>query len=198
MQRNSSLAVTLRASVLERSPVVVGTAVVVSVLLNGAFSWANTTLSIPLFLDTMFTCGVAAVFGPLAGAATGVLTNLFEELLYGNEGTYWVFGIVNGASGLIVGILAAKGLFYSAAHLVIAVLLLTLTNAILGATIVGMLFGGTSGIEVDYIAKGLMLADRSVWWAAFIARIPTNLVDKAISVMVGYVMYRAAFVHLRD
>ena len=198
MQRNSSFAITLRASVLERSPAVVGSAVVVSVLLNGAFSWVNTTLSIPLFLDTMFTCGMGAVFGPVAGAATGVLTNLFEEVLYGNEGTYWVFGIVNGATGVIVGVLAVKGLFYSAAHLVIAVLLITLANAVLGATIVVTLFGGTSGIEVDHIAKGLMLADKSVWWAAFIARIPTNLVDKAISVMVGYMFYRAAFVHVRD
>ncbi|MFO8063968.1 MAG: ECF transporter S component [Spirochaetota bacterium] len=198
MQRISPVAVTLRASILERSPAVVASAVLVAVFLNGAFSWVNTELSIPLFLDAMFTCGVAAVFGPLAGGVTGILTNLFEEVMYGMPGTVWPFGIVNGAIGVIVGLLAAKGLFYSATHLVIAVLLLTLSSAMLGALIVGMLLGGASGAEVDYIAKGLMLADKPILWAVFLARIPANLVDKAISVVVGYMIYRAAFVHARD
>ena len=198
MQRTDPSLVTLRALVLERSTFVVVAAVFLGILLNGLTSWVNTILSIPLFLDTIFTLAVGAVLGPLPGALTGFGTNLFHEVIFGFPGTSWPFGIVNAASGVIVGLLAAAGKFHTGIHLVFAVLLLTIANAFLGALVAVLAFGGSTGIEIDYIVMGLLLTGKPVLWAAFLARIPANVVDKAISVLVAYWVYRTAFLHAHD
>jgi energy-coupling factor transport system substrate-specific component len=198
MQRSDPAIVTLRALILERSAVVVIVAVLLGILLNGLTSWLNTIFSIPLFLDTIFTLAVGAVFGPVAGAITGLGTGLFHEVIYDFSGTYWPFGVVNAASGIIVGLLAAAGKFHTGLHLVFAVLLLTLANAFLGSLVAVLAFGGATGIEIDYIVMGLLLTGKPVLWAAFLARIPANVVDKALSVLVAYWVYRIAFLHSRD
>jgi energy-coupling factor transport system substrate-specific component len=198
MQRSDPAIVTLRALILERSAVVVIVAVLLGILLNGLTSWLNTIFSIPLFLDTIFTLAVGAVFGPVAGAITGLGTSLFHEVIYDFSGTYWPFGVVNAASGIIVGLLAAAGKFHTGLHLVFAVLLLTLANAFLGSLVAVLAFGGATGIEIDYIVMGLLLTGKPVLWAAFLARIPANVVDKALSVLVAYWVYRIAFLHSRD
>lgn len=198
MQRSSESVVTLRARVLERSTLTVVTAILLGILGNGLFSWINTTLSIPLFLDSIFTVTVAALFGPIAGVLTGVLSNLFQEFIFGLTGTNWQFGVVNGASGLIVGLLSRGGLFRTGAHAVIAVVLLTVANALLGAIVAIVVFGGATGVDVDYISMGLMLTGWDVFWAAFLARVPVNLADKGIAVVVAFAIYRVAFVHADD
>jgi len=198
MQRSSHSVVTLRARILERSIFTVVTAILLGILGNGVFSWINTALSIPLFLDTIFTVTVAALFGPVAGVVTGFMSNIFQEFVFGWDGTNWQFGFVNAASGLIVGLLSRGGLFRTGAHAVIAVVLLTVANALLGAIVAIVVFGGATGIDVDYISMGLMLTGWDVFWAAFLARIPVNLADKGIAVVIGFAIYRAAFVRADD
>lgn len=198
MHRTDSSVIMLRAWVLERSPAVVGVSVVVAILLNGLTSWVSTALSAPLFLDSIFTLVAAVIFGPVVGAITGMGSNLFQELIFGLTGTNWQFGVVNAASGIIMGVLASRGLFRSGAHIVIATLVLTLSNAFLGTLVALFVFGGATGIEVDYISMGLLLTGKSMFWAAFLARVPVNLVDKAISVIVAFYAYRAVFVHADD
>lgn len=198
MQRKHSALVGARALVLERSvPLALG-AIIASILLNGALSFVNTALSVPLFLDTIGTCIVGALFGPIAGGLAGVGTNLFMEVIYGFEGVYWLFGIVNGATGVIVGLLVAKGLFRTAGHLAAAIALIAAVNAALGAFFATVAFGGSTGTEVDFIATGLLLTGKPMMWAAFLARVPVNLVDKAVAVIAAYAAYRAVFLHNRD
>jgi energy-coupling factor transport system substrate-specific component len=198
MQRRASSLVTLRARILERSSLVVAVAVLGGVLVNGFLNLANTALSLPLFLDAIGTAVVAVLFGPVAGAVTGIGSNLFQEVLYGFPGAHWQFGIVNAATGIIMGLLARHGLFRTGAHVVVAVLLVTVASAILGAAVALAVFGGASGIEVDYISMGLLLTGKPMFWAAFLARIPANLVDKALAVLAAFFAYRAAFLQPDD
>jgi energy-coupling factor transport system substrate-specific component len=97
-----------------------------------------------------------------------------------------------------MGLLARHGLFRTGAHVVVAVLLVTVANALLGAAVALAVFGGASGIEVDYISMGLLLTGKPMFWAAFLARIPANLVDKALAVLAAFFAYRAAFLQPDD
>jgi energy-coupling factor transport system substrate-specific component len=198
MQRRHSPVITLRARILERSPLVLVAAVAGAILLNGLFNLINTTLSLPLFLDTIATVVVAVLFGPGAAAVTGIGTNLFQEVLYWFPGANWQFGVVNAATGVIMGFLARYGMFRTALHVVVAVLLLTVVNALLGSALAIAVFGGATGIEVDYISMGLVLTGKPMLWAAFLARIPANLVDKAIAVLIAFFVYRATFLQPDD
>ncbi len=99
------------------------------------------------------------------------------------------FAICNMSTGLIVGLMAGKGLFRSGTHALAAVLLVTASNSLLGALIATFLYGGITGTAaVDYVVVGLLAAGRTVLSAAFLARIPANLVDKGIAVFAAFVL----------
>ncbi len=158
--------------------------------LNGLFSEINAALSFPFFFDSIWTATIAALFGPIPGIIVGLLTNLFLEVLSDFSLIHYPFGLCNAFTGLIVGLMARSGRFETINHVVIASLAVTLGNSILGAVIATYVFGGATGIDIDYIMTGLMMAGQSVLTAAFWARIPANLIDKAIAVLVAFIIYR--------
>ena len=164
--------------------------IVVAAGLNGLFSTINAALSFPFFFDSIWTATIAALFGPVVGVATGILTNFFLEILTGFTLIHYPFGLCNALTGLIVGLMARSGRFRTVNHIVIASLAVTLGNSILGAVIATYLFGGATGIDIDYIMTGLMLAGQSVLTAAFWARIPANLVDKTVAVLTAFLIFR--------
>lgn len=160
------------------------------VLLNGGLSLLNAILELPFFLDSNGTAIAGALFGPLPGMLTGVLTNLFHEVLYGFSGTHYPFGIVNGATGLIVGLMAKRQRLWTFQDVALTIVVVSLLNALLGSTIAALLYGGVSDASVDTIVTSLILAGRSILSAAFIARIPVNLVDKALAVALAWAAVR--------
>lgn len=65
-----------------------------------------------------------------------------------------------------------------------------LANALIGAVVAALFFTGDTGHAVDYVASALYSLGQSVFSAAFLARLPVNVADKAIAVLVAYVAYR--------
>jgi len=156
-------------------------------LLNMAFSWTNNeVLKSPLFLDSIFTAVGAAVLGPWAGMGIGLLSNLGMELVYGMTGFYWPFGACNMATGLIVGLMARRGAFSRGWHVTVAVLAVTLANALLGGFIANLVFSGDTGVQIDHIVSAFTETGLSLASANFWARIPANLVDKMLAVYAAF------------
>lgn len=152
-------------------------------LLNLGFSWLNNiVLTSPLFLDSVFTAVGAVLFGPWAGMAIGLLTNLGMEPLYGMTGFYAPFAACNMATGLILGLMARKGVFNLAWHVTLAVVLVTAANAILGGFIANLVFSGSTGVQIDNIVSAFTELGLSLVSSNFWARIPTNLIDKMLAV----------------
>ena len=83
------------------------------------------------------------------------------------------------ATGLIVGILVKHGYFKTFFGVFLVIIYTALANAILGAFIVTIIWGGITHSEMDYITKVLIMTGQSVFSSAFVARIFVNLVDKA-------------------
>ncbi len=156
-------------------------------LLNLLFSWTNNrVLRSPLFLDSIFTAVGAAILGPWAGMAVGLLTNLGMEPVYGMTGLYWPFAACNMATGLIVGIMARRGAFSRAWHATLAILLVTLANALLGGFIANLVFSGDTGVQIDQIVSAFTETGLSLASANFWVRIPANLVDKMLAVYAAF------------
>lgn len=169
-----------------RKPVTVMAAVFLCALLNSLLNMAGEKAGIPLFLDSIFTAVAAALFGIIPGVLTGLFSNLIQEVFRGFPGMVYPFAPVNMATGLIVGILVKKGYFESIFRVLLVIFYTTLANALLGALIVTLVFGGITHEDVDSIVTVILMTGQSMFSSAFIARIFINLVDKGIAVLVAY------------
>lgn len=145
------------------------------------------TLKLPVFLDTIGTILAAVILGPWWGALTGGLTNIIMSLQ--NPMDMW-FAIVNAVVGLIAGFASIKFGFQKWPVVLVTGLVLAIVAPVIGTTIATYVYGGLTGGGIDIFVAGLMKAGASVFAAAFIPRVGSNLVDKVLAVFVvwGVVM----------
>lgn len=148
---------------------------------------AASALKLPLFLDSIGTAIVAAIMGPWVGAVSGVLYNVISSLINGNM-MLSLFGICNLATALIVGYMARYGKFRTIWHAIIAAVAVALANALLGAPIAVVVYGGIQGGGVDLLVAGMLALGNDILSAAFLARIPINLADKGIAVFAAWII----------
>lgn len=149
------------------------------VVINIALSIVIKTLAIPLlFLDTVGTIFVAAVFGPFAGAVTGGLTNLVNGVLVGP--TEIPFAIVNIAVALVVGFIAKKFKFDIKTAIVTG-LILAIVAPLIGTPIAVFMFGGLTGGGSDLLFAWLRASGQTIFTSAFIPRVTGNIIDKVAS-----------------
>ncbi len=73
------------------------------------------------------------------------------------------------ATGLLVGILVKHGYFKTFFGVFLVIIYTAITNALLGALIVTIFFGGITHEEIDYIVKVILMTGQSVFSSAFIA-----------------------------
>ncbi|MBR3169801.1 MAG: ECF transporter S component [Lachnospiraceae bacterium] len=153
-------------------------------LLNGA-------LGGPLYLDSIGTAVVAAVMGPWVGAISGLLFNIVSALMGGNMVSA-LFGICNIGTGLIVGYMTKWGFFEKWWQvLIVANVLVSFWNAATGSPIASVVYGGvdgSAGTSVSIAALQAIGADLVT--AGFIARMPINLIDKGIAVLIAWIVYK--------
>lgn len=136
-------------------------------------------LSIPLvFLDTIGTIFVAAIFGPWYGAATGGLTNVIQGLLTNPKNI--PFAIVNIAVAIVVGLIARKYKF-ELKTAIITGLILSVVAPLIGTPIATYVYGGITGDVNDIFFTWLVQSGQKIFTAAFIPRITSNFVDKILS-----------------
>jgi energy-coupling factor transport system substrate-specific component len=163
--------------------------VVAFALLNSGLDFINqVTVDLPLFLDTIGTLLSTALFGLIPGLATAVLTHGTSELLNTGTASYLPWMAVSMSSALVLWLLARRGRFETAVHAVMASLWLSLANAFVGALIAVAVFGGKTDHAVDFVATAFYALGRNELLAAFLARLPVNLVDKAIGVAVTFIV----------
>ena len=146
-------------------------------------------LKLPLFLDSIGTAIVAAIMGPYIGAVSGVMFNLISSLINGNI-MMSLFGICNIATAFIVGFMAKNNKFKTWRHAIIATVLVALANALIGAPIAVMVYGGIQGSGVDIAVAGFLALGQGILGATFLARLPINLIDKGIAVMIAWLILK--------
>lgn len=165
-------------------------AVIVGSILNGFVGALTSWLSFPLFLDTTFTIIIAAFYGWIPGAITGLLSNVCVDALLGFTGFALSFAPVNILSGVLIGVLRQRGRFKTVQDGVFALVCVTLLNAVLGALISNIVFSGFNYEAIDLVVTSLVLTGQNMWTAAFLTRIPVNLLDKAPGVFAALFLVR--------
>jgi hypothetical protein len=167
-------------------------AIFAAVLLNNGFQLVHEQiLTWPFYFDSIFTITVGIFFGWLPGVITGLLTNLLIEVIDGFQGLTWPFAIVNMATGLIAGLLAAdKKRYWTLPGQVTMILALTAANTLLGAFIVNVVYGGLTVTAPDILVTALLLMGRGKALSTILARVPINLVDKGTPVLIIYMIHR--------
>ena len=160
--------------------------VVTALALNLALNIANNALGLPFFMDSIGTAIAAVTVGLVPALVVAVGTNGLFELAYGMDFTHLPFAICGIATVLILRAFLSRGLFRTAGHALVATLAVALANAVLGATVVTFLFGGVTAVGIDYLVTGLVASGQSMLTATFWARIPANIIDKAMAVFAAY------------
>ncbi|MCL1929176.1 MAG: ECF transporter S component [Treponema sp.] len=146
-------------------------------------------LQLPLFLDSIGTAIVAAIMGPFVGAVSGVLFNIIASIIGGNIMSS-LFGICNLATAFIVGFMVRFDKFKTIPHVIIATIAVALANALIGAPIAVVVYGGIQGSGIDLAVAGFLALGNDILSAAFLARVPINLVDKGIAVIIAWLILK--------
>ena len=146
-------------------------------------------LGLPIFMDSIGTTIVASIMGPYVGAVSGVLYNVINALIGGNMLSV-LFGLCNIATAFIVGFMTRAGKFQTIPQVIVAIVLVALANAILGAPLSVVVYGGIQGGGVDLVVAGFLAAGQDIASAAFLARVPTNLVDKGIACLIAWLILK--------
>ncbi len=160
-------------------------------LLNAGLNRLILKTGLPLFLDSIFTVFAAAAFGVWPGIATAVMTNFIVEVIDGFPGVDLPFAVCGIATAVIVARAVKKDRARGSLYIALLIVEVSLANAILGAMIAVFVFGGYTGVNIDVIVSGLNAALGNILSAAFLARIPMNLVDKGIAVIAALFFLKA-------
>jgi energy-coupling factor transport system substrate-specific component len=162
----------------------------IAVGINLAGGWVVNTLKLPVFLDMVGTILSAVLAGPLVGATVGLLTNVFMGLTV--NPVYFPYALVSIVNGLIVGFMAARGLFKPWLGLIGTWVAITLASVATAAPITVYMFGGTTGATGGSAITAFLLATgRKLWTSVAGAAILENGLDRAISIAVAFIVLRA-------
>jgi energy-coupling factor transport system substrate-specific component len=168
------------------TPVFVLVFVALGAAINVVGGYAATLTGLPIFLDSVGTCLVALVLGPLPVIATAVLTSVLLVPISGPGNL--AFAIVGVGAGLTWAYgVRTLGLGRTATRYFALQLLVVLVVSILATPVVLWLFGGGTGHPSDIITAAF--ARLGPWGAVFADNLLVNLVDK---VFTGYIALAAA------
>jgi energy-coupling factor transport system substrate-specific component len=192
MQRGARF--TMNGHILRRYPLRAWGAVVLLGLFNAGFGVMNHhTLQTPLFFDTIGTVAAAAAFGILPGVVTAVCTHVFIVVLDGFVALKLLWTLVSISSAVIIGIMAQRGAFTTPVHIITAIVLITFVSSILSAAIAAFAFTGLTDHPVDYLVSSFMAIGRNIISASFWARLPINVIDKGIAVLIAFLARKLWF-----
>ena len=145
-------------------------------------------VKLPLFLDSTGTILSAAILGPIVGGLTGFTSNLILGVTHNPVNI--PFSIVNIIIGITAGIIVKRFGFTGIRSLILCIIFVSLLSALSGAIVAFYVFGGVTGAKIDLNIISIMDAGYKLFTSSFLVRIPTNLLDKSISILIAFFIVR--------
>jgi len=170
----------------------IGIQVLLGTIANVAVALAFATIPhLPLFMDTIFTVTVTLTGGLVAGLLTGFFSNILlavaRAFLGFDDLHHLAYALCNMASALVVYLYTRnrkEGL--KPFDIILLSILVCLGNSIPGALISTFLYNNWDLFASDYLYVDLLTQGIKGLPASILSRIPMNLADKFIAVIVGY------------
>lgn len=160
-------------------------------LLNRLFAFLY-LVNVPLYLDTIFTVS-ASFFGIPCGLISIVSFYVFSLANFPLTGEYQIatlfFSVCSIITVFIVWAFVKNDKKLDVGRIVLLILAITFAVAISGGIVYVFVFKQFAYIEstqVKYLTYALLRENLSIIVASILPRIPINLVDKTISVVLGY------------
>jgi PAS domain S-box-containing protein len=167
-----------------------GVLIVAAIALNIALGYlVRDVLRWPLYLDSIGTILVGALLGPLAGAATGALSNLLWGATLGDPSMI-PYSLTAAFIGWGAGYAAALGAFRRLGTVMLSGLLVGLGAALISAPITAYLFGDVTGGGTDYLTSYLTATGANLLQAATIQGFVSDPLDKIISFVAAWLLWR--------
>ncbi|MCR4909033.1 MAG: HD domain-containing protein [Lachnospiraceae bacterium] len=161
-----------------------------AIAINFILPRTATALNIPLYLDNVGTLLAAVLGGYLPGIFVGYLNNIIN--MRGNPGNayYVVLSTMIAAMGTWLG---SKGYFEKFRKAVLTIPVFAFIGGVLGSILTYLLYGYGIGEGISSsFATSLLSSERfNAFWAQMASDVTIDLVDKAITVILVYIILKA-------
>ncbi|MFV0424180.1 MAG: ECF transporter S component [Bacilli bacterium] len=145
-------------------------------------------LKIPfLYLDTLGTVYIVALFGPLAAAIVGFITNVVIAITTGSAASV-AFGIVNIVVGVISGLIFKKyGVNYITGFIV--GIILAFVAPMIGTPISLLIYGGLDFNATDIMKVYINKLVDNFALSVYSTKVLSNLIDKVLTALIAVLIY---------
>lgn len=161
-----------------------------AIIINFVLPRAATHFNIPLYLDNVGTLFAAVLGGYLPGIFVGYLNNIIN--MRGNPGNayYVVLSTMIAACGTFFG---RKGYFDKFRKAIITIPVFAFIGGVLGSILTYLLYGYGMGEGISApFAKALSESGKlNVFWAQMFSDVAIDIVDKAITVVLAFLIIKA-------
>ena len=159
------------------------------IALNYILSRGVAALGLPLYVDNVGTLLASILGGYLPGIIVGYLNNIIN--MYGNPGNayYVVLSTLIAAAGTYLG---RRGYFDKIGKAILTIPLFAFIGGALGSILTYLLygFGIGEGISASFARTLLESGKLSVFWAQMTSDVVIDLIDKAITVILVFVILK--------
>ncbi len=160
-----------------------------AILINFILPRTASALKLPLYLDNVGTLMAAVLGGYLPGIVVGYLNNIIN--MQGNPGNayYVVLSTMIAASGTYLG---RKGFFDKFWKALLTIPIFAFLGGVLGSILTYLLygFGMGEGISSSFARSLLESGTMNVFWAQMTSDVIIDLIDKAITVVLAYIIIK--------
>ncbi|MCR5604789.1 MAG: HD domain-containing protein [Lachnospiraceae bacterium] len=160
-----------------------------TVVINFVLSRGASLLGIPLYLDNIGTLLASILGGYLPGILVGYLNNIIN--MQGNPGNayYVVLSTLIATAGAYLG---SKGWFEKLSKTLLTIPLFAFLGGALGSILTYFLYGYGmgEGISAPFARRLLESGKLSVFWAQMISDVSIDIIDKAITVILVFIILK--------
>lgn len=150
----------------------------------------NQYLPNPLYLDTLATASLTVFCGLYWGLAGALASHGIGALVLLEGLAYLPFVAVHLASVCLVHYFHVSGRFRTVVDAVSLLILMALLSASLGSLVSHLFFDGYTLHPIEYLVTGFLSIGMGDLQAGFWARLPINMIDKGIGVLLAFLLHR--------
>jgi energy-coupling factor transport system substrate-specific component len=161
----------------------------IAVLLNIILNRAVQAFGLPLFIDNVGTILAAIMGGYLPGIIVGYISNIIN-MTASVENVY--YASLSVLIAVTASFLAKKGFFEKFYKALLSIPIFALIGGALGSMLTFLIygFGIGEGISAPFARQLLASGSFTVFWAQFLSDVVIDIVDKAITVVIAFAIYK--------